>query len=125
MKYLKQFTIILILSFIGEALHEILPFPVPGNIYGIVLLFFLLETKWIPLSEIEDTGNFLVEIMPVMFIPAAVGLVDVWDVIRPSWISYIVIIVISTFLVMIVAGRVTQAFMKKENEEKKEEKEHE
>ena len=122
MKYLKQFTIILILSFIGEALHEILPFPVPGNIYGIVLLFFLLETKWIPLSEIEDTGNFLVEIMPVMFIPAAVGLINVWDVIRPSWISYIAIIVISTFLVMIVAGRVTQAFMKKE---KKEEKKHE
>lgn len=122
MKYLKQFTIILILSFIGEALHEILPFPVPGNIYGIVLLFFLLETKWIPLSEIEDTGNFLVEIMPVMFIPAAVGLINVWDVIRPSWISYIAIIAISTFLVMIVAGRVTQAFMKKE---KKEEKKHE
>ena len=57
MKYLKQFTIILILSFIGEALHEILPFPVPGNIYGIVLLLFLLENKWIHSSENQNKVN--------------------------------------------------------------------
>lgn len=113
MKYLKQFMIILVLSFIGEVLHAILPLPIPGSIYGIVILFLLLEIKLLSLAEIEETGKFLIEIMPIMFIPPAVGLIDVWDVILPSWIPYTIITVVSTFLVMVVAGKVTQAVMRK------------
>ena len=113
MRYLKQFMIILVLSFVGEVLHAILPLPIPGSIYGIIILFFLLETKQLLLTEIEETGKFLIEIMPIMFIPPAVGLMEVWDVILPSWIPYTVITTISTFLVMIVSGKVTQAVIKK------------
>ena len=39
MKYIKQFFIILLISFLGEALHALLPLPIPASIYGIVLLF--------------------------------------------------------------------------------------
>lgn len=76
MKYLKQFLIILIISFIGEILKEILPLPIPASIYGMVILFVCLLTKVIKLEDVRETGKFLIEIMPVMFIPAGVGLMS-------------------------------------------------
>ncbi len=113
MKYLKQFTIILLISFAGDLLHSVLPLPVPGSIYGIILLFILLQTKILPLESVKETGKFLVEIMPVMFIPAAVGLVESWEVIGSSWVSYIIVTIVTTFLVMGVAGVVTQLIVRK------------
>ena len=39
MKLLRQFLIILAISFVGEALKYLLPLPVPASIYGMVILF--------------------------------------------------------------------------------------
>lgn len=113
MKYLKQFGIILLLSFIGEILHELLPLPVPASIYGIVLLFLCLEFRVIPASAVKEASSFLIEIMPVMFIPAAVGLIDSWETIRGELVSYAVITAVSTVAVMAVSGRAVQAVMKR------------
>jgi holin-like protein len=46
--------------------------------------------------------------MPVMFIPAAAGLINSWAVIRPSLVQYIFITFFTTFLVMGAAGISTQ-----------------
>ncbi len=63
-----------------------------------------LFKNWVffPLSEIEETGRFLIEIMPLMFIPAAVGLLEAWDIIRSVWILYLVVTIFSTIFVMAV-----------------------
>lgn len=92
-------------------MHEVLPLPVPASIYGILLLFTLLETKLLPLSKVEETGKFLVAIMPVMFIPAAVGLLDSWEIIKPAWISYVAVTVISTVVVMAVTGKIVEVVL--------------
>ena len=110
MKYLKQFSIILAISCLGELLSLWIPAPVPGSIYGIVLLFLGLVTKLIPLDAVKDTGHFLVEIMPVMFIPAAAGVIDSWELIASSWLEYGLLTVVTTVAVMGIAGRVTQLF---------------
>ena len=111
MKYLRQFCIILIISFVGDLLHSVLPLPVPGSIYGILLLFALLKSGLLPLEAVKDTGKFLIEIMPVMFIPAAVGLVESWGVIGKSLGVYALVTVVSTILVMAVSGIITQKFV--------------
>lgn len=116
MKYMKQFCVILLITFISEILNSVIPLPIPASIYGIVILFCLLEFKIIPLSSVEETSRFLVEIMPVMFVPAAVGLLESWQILKASWISYLVITVVSTIAVMAVAGRVTQWRIRKEHE---------
>lgn len=108
MKYVRQFGVILLLSFIGEILHVVLPFPIPASIYGILLLFFCLEWKLIPVSAVKETSVFLIEIMPVMFIPAAVGLTKSWDMIKQDFVPYCVITVLTTFIVMAVSGKVVQ-----------------
>ena len=112
MKYLKQFLIIIAISLIGEVLHALIPLPIPASIYGIIILFTCLVTKLIPLEKVRETGNFLVAIMPVMFIPAAVGLIDTWGVISGNLIKYILMTVITTVVVMAVTGLVTQAVIR-------------
>lgn len=106
MKHLRQFLIILLFSFLGEGLKALLP--VPASIYGLVLLFAALELGIIKLSAVEDAGKFLIEIMPVMFIPAGAGLVESWSALKPICVQVVVIMFVSTIVVMVISGRVTQ-----------------
>ena len=121
MKFIKQFAIIAFISLIGEALGHIIPLPVPASIYGVVILFLALECKIIPLAAVKETGLFLVSILQILFIPATVGLIDTWDVFAPNWFAYTVIIILSTFMVMLISGKVTQFIisLSKRKEEKK------
>ncbi|MBD5087906.1 MAG: CidA/LrgA family protein [Clostridiales bacterium] len=112
MKYLKQFFIILIISFIGEVLNIILPLPIPASIYGMVLLFLLLFAGILKLEDIKDAGKFLIEIMPIMFIPAGVGLMSSWGVLKPVLVPVSVITIVSLVMVMAFGGRVTQFVIK-------------
>ena len=113
MKFLIQFLIIIAFSFAGELLHFLLPLPIPASIYGIILLFVALELKLIKVKDIRETSGFLIAVMPVMFIPAAVGLIDSWQAIASAWLQYIVVTVVSTFVVMGVSGWITQAVIRR------------
>ena len=119
MKYLKQFLIILVISLIGELLNKLLPLPVPASIYGMVILFIGLLSGVIKLSSVKEAGSFLIEIMPVMFIPAGVGLMSSWLNLKPIIIPVCIITVAAIFTVMIVSGHVTQFIVKhtKKNDE--------
>ena len=119
MKFLIQFLIIIAFSFAGELLHYFLPLPIPASIYGIVLLFVALELKLIKVRDIRETSSFLIAVMPVMFIPAAVGLIDSWKSIGDAWLQYIVVTVLSTFIVMGVSGWITQFVIRRGKEAKK------
>lgn len=113
MRYIRQFLWILLFSFLGELMKCILPFPIPASIYGLVLLFAALELGLVKIAAVRDTGKFLIEIMPLMFIPAGVGLLETWDALKPIWLPVVVIMVVSTIVVMGVSGRVTQAVMRR------------
>lgn len=108
MKYIKQLLIILLITFLGEILKYLIPVSIPASIYGMVLLFFALEFKIIKVSDIKETASFLIEIMPIMFVPAGVGLLESWEVLQPIWIQVVVITLVSTVLVMAASGLVTQ-----------------
>ena len=120
MKLLRQFLVIMAVSFVGEILHAVLPLPIPASIYGLVLMLALLMTGALKLDTVEDAGKFMIEIMPVMFIPAGVGLLNAWGVLKPVWIPISVITVVTTVLVMAVTAKVTQTVI--HNSKKKKEK---
>ncbi len=113
MKYIKQFGIIIAVSFIGEVLKYFIPLPIPASIYGLVLMYILLLSGAIKPGSVKETAYFLIEIMPLMFIPAAAGLIETWGIIKPNLLAYAVITVFSTFLVMLISGRVTQLVIKR------------
>jgi hypothetical protein len=73
MKYIHQFLIIITISFIGELLSILLPFPIPASVYGLIIMLICLFTKIIKLNQIEDVANWLIIIMPLLFVPSAVS----------------------------------------------------
>ncbi len=109
MRLVRQFLLIAGVSFLGEGLRALLPFPIPASVYGLMIMFSALCLKVVKVEQVKDASKFLIEIMPVMFIPAAVGLITTWDVLRPVLLPVGVITVVSTVVVMAVTGRVTQA----------------
>ena len=114
MKYMKQFCVIMGVSFLGEVLYYLLPLPVPASIYGLVLMFAALCTGLLPLKAVEETADFLVSVMPLMFIPAGVGLMKEWGLLKDIWLPFLIIIAVTTVAVMAVTGRITQWLIRRE-----------
>lgn len=108
MKLYVQFMIILIFSFIGEVLSTLLALPVPGSIIGLVLLFLALEFKIIRLRHIDTVGNFLLNNMTILFLPAAVGIMERFDSIKPFLLPITIMILGAIFLNIAVIGFVVQ-----------------
>lgn len=117
MKYIKQLAIILMVTAIGEILKYLLPLPVPASIYGLVLMLVLLMTKVIKLDQVKETGEFLIEIMPLMFIPPSVGLMASWGEFKQMLIPLVVISLVSTVVVMVITGKMSDFLLKKKGEE--------
>lgn len=113
MNYLKQFAIILFVSFLGELLHIVLPLPIPASVYGLILMLLALCLGILRLEQVKETADFLIEIMPIMFIPAAVGLLESWSALQPIFVPVIVITILTTIIVMGVTGQVTQFMIRK------------
>lgn len=115
MKYIRQLAIILTISFIAELMEHLIPIPVAASIYGLVLMLIGLVTKIIPLEKVEGAADFLVEAMPIMFIPPTVGIMTSVDALKEMLVPLCVISVVSTILIMTVTGRVSQAIIRRSN----------
>ena len=113
MKYLFQLLIILAVSFVGEVLAALIPLPIPACIYGMALMLLALLTGLIPLRAVKDTGKFLIQIMPVMFVPATVGLLTHWSAMKAMLVPILIAVIPVTLIVMAVSGLVTQAVLRK------------
>ncbi len=114
MQYLKKFFIIILISFVGELLNYLLPLPVPGSIYGFVILFVLLLTKVIKLDYIKPVTDFLLNIMPVTFIASGVALITMMGELKKILLPLLIACTFGTAIVMGVVGVLVEKIMKKE-----------
>lgn len=121
MKYLHQALILAAITFAAEIIKYLLPLPIPVSIYGLILLFLLLKTGVLPLEKIEDVGNLLLELMPLLLVPASVSFVTALDTIQAMLLPVLIMGLVGTLLVMILTGRVAQAVIRR----RKGDKEHE
>ena len=112
-KLLYQFGVILFITFLGEALHAVIPLPIPASIYGLLLMLLCLCAKVIKLEQVKIAADFLLDIMPPMFIPAAVGLIVVWKELQSVLVPIVVITVLTTVIVMAVTGRTAQGILRR------------
>lgn len=119
MKYMKQLGIIFAVTCVGEILKYLIPFPVPASIYGLVIMLVLLVTRKVKLEQVQDVADFLIEIMPMMFIPAAVGLLVSWEQLKSMLVPVVVITIVSTVVVMGVTGKVSDVLTKERPEGRK------
>lgn len=118
MEYLKQFSIIIIVTFVGVVLSYTLPLPIPASIYGLLILLFLLLSGILKLESVKDISKLLIKLMPIMFIPAGVGLVTVRNKLSPILVPVGIITFLTTFIVMIISGKFTEIIIRKNPDNK-------
>lgn len=112
MKYIKQVCIIFGITMAGEILNACLPLPVPSGVYGLFLLLLALCTKLVKVSDVEDVGSFLLDIMPMMFIPVSVGVMESFAAMKIVMVPLLVITLLSTIIVMVVTGKITELIIR-------------
>lgn len=104
MKYLFQFCVIMLFVFIGEVLEYLIPLPIAGSIYGLVLLFLALVTGVVKLAWVEDVASWLHSIMGLFFIAPAVAVIDIWGDISNIWWQLVLLLIIAYVVTMITTG---------------------
>ena len=104
MRYLLQAVIIAAVTFAAELIKYFVPLPVPASIYGLLLLFALLKSGILKLEQIEDVGNLLLELMPLLLVPASVSVLTALDAIQRMLLPVLVMGFIGTTAVMLVTG---------------------
>ena len=119
MALLMEFAIILGITLAAELLHAYLPLPVPASIYGMILMLALLMSGLLKLEKVKRAGSFLTGIMPVMFIPAAVGLLEIITDMKGALLPIAGVIVLTTIIVMAATGRTAQWIMDREAAKKR------
>lgn len=119
MKYLHEAVIIAAITFAAEIIKFLLPLPVPASIYGLILLFLLLKSGALKLEQIENVGGLLLELMPLLLVPASVSFLTVLDMIQGMLLPVLIMGFVGTVVVMMVTGMVSQALVRRDGEEKK------
>ena len=107
-KYIFQFARITAFCLAGEILAVVLPLPIPASVYGLLLMVVALKTGVLKLDQVRETGLFLTGIFPLLFVPAAAGVVELGSQLMDLLLPAVLAIVPITALVMAVTGMVAQ-----------------
>ena len=94
-----------------------LPLPVPASVYGLVLLLLALNFRLIKLEDVKEVGTYLTGIFPLLFVPAAAGVMELWAEMGEMLLPIVIAIIPVTVLVMVSAGKTTQALSGRKNKE--------
>jgi len=94
----------MIFVFLGELLGYIIPLPIAGSIYGLVLLFIALVTGVVKLSWVSDVADWLHRVMPLFFVAPAVAIIDIWSDISDVWWKLVLLLVIAYVVTMVATG---------------------
>ena len=78
MDLIFQFLRIMVFCFAGELCYNFLPLPIPASVYGLLLLLAALKLGWVKLEQVRTAALFLIGIFPLLFVPAAAGVMDLW-----------------------------------------------
>lgn len=110
MKYIFQFSRITAFCLAGEVLAAVLPLPIPASVYGLLLLAAALKFGVLKLDQVRETGLFLTGIFPLLFVPAAAGVMELGSQLMNLLLPAVLAIVPVTALVMAVTGMVAQKY---------------
>ena len=85
-----------------------LPLPVPASVYGLLLLLAALNFRIVRLEDVKEVGSYLTGIFPLLFVPAAAGVMELWVEMGQMLIPILIAVIPVTVLVMVSAGQTTQ-----------------
>lgn len=104
MQIITGFFIIILHLVAGNLLSGLIGGFVPGSVVGMIMLFFSLMTGLVKDYQIRKVATFLTENMTVMFLPAFMGIMDLWGIIKMNIVAWVAVVVLSTVLVLLAAA---------------------
>lgn len=125
LNYIRSFVILFVCLWIGNFISDLLPVTIPGSIIGLLLLFFLLSFQLIPSIWVQCGCSLFMRYMMVLFIPAAMGIMDNYIYLVDDWMPIIIGSIASTLIVMVFIGWLAQVLYtqpSKQNQPSQEEK---
>lgn len=114
LRMIGQILVLWLIYWLGNQITAITGFPIPGTVFGMVLLFFLLLTGIVKLSYIQEAADFLLKHMLFFFIPIAVGLMDWGAVFYEHGMVLTLALVVGAVLPFFTVGIVAQLLHKGE-----------
>ena len=86
--------------------------------YGLGIMLICLFTDIIKIRQIEEVADWLILIMPVLFVPSAVSLINVGETLMKDILVISIVTLISTIVVMVVTGKVAQSIIERKEQNK-------
>lgn len=117
---IAQIGIIWLFYYMGVLIVEWTNIFLPPSIIGLVLLWVLLMLNIINVKLIQDGASFLIAFLTLFFIPSTVGVVEYPELLTLSGVLLVLAVFVSTVIVIIVTGKVSQFIERKEQEVKEE-----
>ncbi|PWI58297.1 CidA/LrgA family protein [Sulfoacidibacillus thermotolerans] len=108
-----QVLLLILFSALGDLIKRILHTPIPGSIFGLLLVFTLLFLKVIRLEWLETGASFLLANLLLLFVPSAVGIIQYQHLMEAEGVRIFLVIAISTVLVMTITGWTTERLSRK------------
>lgn len=101
---LQALTLIFSCQLLGESLVRLLSLPLPGPVLGMLFLFLGLLLR----GEIPDalgrSADTLLAHLPLLFVPAGVGVMVHWELLRASWPALLAALLIGTMVTLVVTA---------------------
>ena len=98
--------LLLVCQLAGEAIHRLTGLPLPGAVIGMVLLVGWLALVRKERPTLEAVTGWLTAHLSIMFVPAAVGLIDEGAALSHYGVGIVVATVISVLLTLSVTALV-------------------
>lgn len=117
-RMIAQIAILWAFYYIGVFIVEWTNIFIPPSIIGLVLLWALLMLNIINVKLIQDGASFLIAFLTLFFIPSTVGVVEYPELLTISGLLLVLAVFVSTVMVIIITGKVSQFIERKEQEVK-------
>ena len=108
MKTIKGIFIILVQLALGNLLSHLIGGFIPGSVLGMILMFLSLMTGIVKEESVSEVAEFLTGNMTLFFLPAFMGIMDLWGILKVNILGWILVIAISTIAVLVSSGWVQQ-----------------
>ena len=110
--FVRSALILLFFLYLGKGVQYITHLPIPGSIFGLLLLFLGLNLRLIPLNYVLPAGSVLLNYITLFFVPVGVGLLQYSDLLSMHWLTIVVSSVVSTVAVLVSVGWIYQRLAK-------------
>lgn len=107
------FLVLLVVQCVGELIVVLSGMPVPGPVVGMVLLLGgLIVNGGVP-DFLRQPGEALLKHLTLLFVPAGVGLMLHFNLLKNDWLAISLALLVSTALTVVITSLILNRSAKK------------